>query len=629
MAVDLSSGLAALGAGFDSLNSGIQGWQKRSALAALGDQLQAGDYEGAAQKAFKIGDVSTGLGILKLKADKEGDAAALGLLGGGTPNPTASATPPTGAGGATAAVPGDAGSAIASIESGGSGNYAALGPVTKSGDRAYGRYQIMGANIPQWTQAALGRSLTPEQFAADPAAQDATFKHRFGQYVAKYGPEGAARAWFAGEGGMNNPNARDQLGTSVADYSRKFTAAYNPGSGTQVASNNPGFVPQGSGATAYAPGVTPAPAEPTITDEDYGGPQSGSSAISTAANGAPASPPAPVAALAPTTTDSPDRQALITQQNNLTRAMVSARSEGAKTAIKLRLDQVKTALDKLDKDADKEKWTTIPQSDFAKYGIPPDYKGPVLRNVNGDIKAPMKPTTEVNIQQKAEGAYDQEVAKQYAKTYGDIQEAGRNSVSEVNTLKYMQRIVDDPSFYSGTGGPVATQAKRALSSLGITDAKDAAPNELFEKLSNKAILDAAGGSLGAGISNADRDFIARTTANTGNTKEGNRQILAVGLAVAQRKADLAKLARDYAKSNGGRLDMGFDQKLSEWAEKNPLFPQAAQQPGPTQPQPQGGGKPQVAPTEALSQAREAISRGAPREAVIQRLRQNGIDTSGL
>ena len=112
--------------------------------------------------------------------------------------------------------------AIAGIESAGSGDYKALGPQTKGGDRAYGRYQVMGANIPEWTQAALGRAMTPEEFIASPEAQDAVFDHRFGGYVQKYGPEGAAKAWFAGEGGMKNPNARDVLGTSVDDYAAKF-----------------------------------------------------------------------------------------------------------------------------------------------------------------------------------------------------------------------------------------------------------------------------------------------------------------------------------------------------------------------------------------------------------------------
>jgi hypothetical protein len=43
-----------------------------------------------------------------------------------------------------------------------------------------------------------------------------------GKYLAKYGPDGAGRAWFAGEKGMNDPNRKDTLGTHVAEYSRRF-----------------------------------------------------------------------------------------------------------------------------------------------------------------------------------------------------------------------------------------------------------------------------------------------------------------------------------------------------------------------------------------------------------------------
>ncbi len=112
--------------------------------------------------------------------------------------------------------------AISTLESG--GNYRAIGPATRDGDRALGKYQVMGKNVGPWTKEALGEELTPQQFVASPEAQDAVFNHKFGGYVDKYGPEGAARAWFAGEGGMNDPGRRDVLGTSVADYSRKFAA---------------------------------------------------------------------------------------------------------------------------------------------------------------------------------------------------------------------------------------------------------------------------------------------------------------------------------------------------------------------------------------------------------------------
>jgi len=140
--------------------------------------------------------------------------------------------------------------AIAGIESGGA--YDKLGPQTKTGDRAYGKYQVMGANVPEWTTQVLGKPMTPEQFVANPDAQEAVFKAKFGDYVQKFGPEGAAKAWFAGEKGMNNPNARDVLGTTVAGYGQKFTQAL--GAAPQVAA----ALTAPTGDAALPPGATPA-----------------------------------------------------------------------------------------------------------------------------------------------------------------------------------------------------------------------------------------------------------------------------------------------------------------------------------------------------------------------------------
>ncbi|MER9665558.1 hypothetical protein [Mesorhizobium sp. M0203] len=116
-------------------------------------------------------------------------------------------------------------SAIRSIESAGSGGYSALGPWT-NGDRAYGAYQVMGNNIPSWSKDALGKSLTPDQFLADPAAQDAIFQKQFGKYLSKYGnPQDAASAWFTGGPLKSGAGATDVLGTSGSVYVDKFNAA--------------------------------------------------------------------------------------------------------------------------------------------------------------------------------------------------------------------------------------------------------------------------------------------------------------------------------------------------------------------------------------------------------------------
>jgi hypothetical protein len=101
--------------------------------------------------------------------------------------------------------------------------------------------------------------MTPEQFLSNPDAQEAVFKAKFGDYVQKYGPEGAAKAWFAGEKGMNNPNAKDVLGTTVAGYGQKFTQALGPQVPPEITGGQ-SAAPQIASALAAPAGTAPSPA---------------------------------------------------------------------------------------------------------------------------------------------------------------------------------------------------------------------------------------------------------------------------------------------------------------------------------------------------------------------------------
>lgn len=111
---------------------------------------------------------------------------------------------------------GDLLKAVGNTES--SGNYGVLGRPTRRGDRAYGKYQVMGANIPAWSKEVLGQQLTPEQFLNNPEAQDAIARAKLGSYYNKTGNiEDAASMWFSGRP-MRGNNSRDILGTSVPEY---------------------------------------------------------------------------------------------------------------------------------------------------------------------------------------------------------------------------------------------------------------------------------------------------------------------------------------------------------------------------------------------------------------------------
>lgn len=107
---------------------------------------------------------------------------------------------------------------LRATESGGS--YSAMGPWTKYGDRAYGRYQVMGANVGDWTARWYGRRLSPQEFLANHAAQEAVVRGKIQSAYNKYGSwESAAAVWFSGQ---SNPNSTASDGyMTVRDYVSK------------------------------------------------------------------------------------------------------------------------------------------------------------------------------------------------------------------------------------------------------------------------------------------------------------------------------------------------------------------------------------------------------------------------
>lgn len=121
---------------------------------------------------------------------------------------------------------------IANIESG--GDYGVRGPVTRSGDRAYGKYQVMGANVGPWTQQILGRAMTTDEFLADPQAQEKVFEAKFGEYVNRTGsPQDAASMWFTGRPAAEGANrrARDVNGRPLGITGQEYVNRFNSGIG--------------------------------------------------------------------------------------------------------------------------------------------------------------------------------------------------------------------------------------------------------------------------------------------------------------------------------------------------------------------------------------------------------------
>lgn len=83
---------------------------------------------------------------------------------------------------------------------------------------AVGKYQVMKANIPEWSRAALGYSITWQQFRDSPALQEKIVRHRMEGYYKKYGFRGAASAWYSGDPTLYNSTRSQSGGPSIKQY---------------------------------------------------------------------------------------------------------------------------------------------------------------------------------------------------------------------------------------------------------------------------------------------------------------------------------------------------------------------------------------------------------------------------
>lgn len=102
--------------------------------------------------------------------------------------------------------------AIATKESG--GNYRAVNPMSG----AMGKYQIMPSNIAGnktgWDYAALGFDVSPAQFIGSAWMQEKVANKFLQGYYNKYGPAGAAVAWYAGPSAAAKYVASGKAGTN-------------------------------------------------------------------------------------------------------------------------------------------------------------------------------------------------------------------------------------------------------------------------------------------------------------------------------------------------------------------------------------------------------------------------------
>jgi hypothetical protein len=202
-------------------------------------------------------------------------------------------------------------------------------------------------------------------------------------------------------------------------------------------------------------------------------------------------------------------------------------------------------------------------------GVPQD-QWPTFQQFELESKKAGAPKTSIEMEGDS---YGKERGKGFATQMTEIEAAEAAAYDTLNSAAVMQQMMQDPNFYSGWGGGMALQAKQFLATIG-GNPDAAASMEGFTAESKRLALATMGGSLGSGFSNADRDFVEYQVANLAFSPEGNASLLEINRRLAERKIQIAQMARQYEIDNG-RIDARFKQELSQWARANPVFPEAA------------------------------------------------------
>jgi hypothetical protein len=235
---------------------------------------------------------------------------------------------------------------------------------------------------------------------------------------------------------------------------------------------------------------------------------------------------------------------------------------------KLAWEREKQALDAGKPSEDMKEYSSYVQQELAAGRTPRNFF-----DYQVDLKKAGRPETNVTVGGEKKGA--EEMAKLHAKQYDTLRTNAAGADQMIDNLDNVERAINT-AIQTGFAGEGLQWARRLGHALGITEASDAAAGEVINMISNRLALmvrapggDASGGMPGA-MSDADRMFLKETVPGLLKTPEGNRQVLAIMRTAAERHRALFDMAVDYAQEHGGQLDAGFDRMVRDYVKANPL-----------------------------------------------------------
>lgn len=176
---------------------------------------------------------------------------------------------------------------------------------------------------------------------------------------------------------------------------------------------------------------------------------------------------------------------------------------------------------------------------------------------------------EVN-QASAKG-FAEEQGRTYAKKFDSINQAAASAQNELPQLQLLQKVMDDPHFYSGFMSHSITQMSAAAKTLGIGSGQAATLAQFASKLGTSGTLENLGELKGLGqIRNPEIELLRQSNFSPENTQAANKAVVDLRARLANRQIEFADQAEQYANAHGGRIDRGFEQNMRDRFADRPL-----------------------------------------------------------
>lgn len=223
--------------------------------------------------------------------------------------------------------------------------------------------------------------------------------------------------------------------------------------------------------------------------------------------------------------------------------------------------------------------------------------------------------TSVNVNSPYEPQFQKELAGLDAKQLDKYRTQSDAARSMMATLDRLEKL--SPKVYEAGGANAKVSAANFLKGMGIdVDPAKLANSQEFNALSSKLVMDSLGGTLGAGVSNADVAFLQATVPNIGQSKEARQQLVNFMRQKAKTQANQFDDAYGYAVKNKGLMGYNPNQRMPGEDAQPTVDRQSSLSAADM--------------AASLKNARNAILRNpSQKDAIIQRLEQNGITNHGL